>query len=93
MEIDWQESQGETFVVRLAVEGEDRRGLYADICEAVNQTGTNIRHAELSSRDGVVYGHLLVEVENHTHLNKVLRAVHRVKGVTDITRRDAGTTT
>ncbi len=90
VEIDWQESQGETFVVRLAVEGEDRRSLYADICEAVNQTGTNIRRAELASRDGAVFGHLLVEVENHTHLNKVLRAVRRVKGVTEIARRDAG---
>jgi GTP pyrophosphokinase len=93
VEIDWQESEGETFVVRLIVDGEDRRGLYADICEAVNQTGTNIRHAELSSRDGAVHGHLLVEVENHTHLNKVLRAVRRVKGVTDIARRDVGTIT
>jgi GTP pyrophosphokinase len=90
VEIDWQESQGETFVVRLAVEGEDRRSLYADICEAVNQTGTNIRRAELASKDGAVFGHLLVEVENHTHLNKVLRAVRRVKGVTEIARRDAG---
>ena len=90
VEIDWQESQGETFVVRLGVTGEDRRGLYADICEAVSQTGTNIRQADLASRDAVVYGSLLVEVENHTHLNKVLRAVRRVKGVTGITRRDSG---
>jgi GTP diphosphokinase / guanosine-3',5'-bis(diphosphate) 3'-diphosphatase len=91
VEIDWQESEGETFVVRLVIAGEDRRGLYADICEAVSQSGTNIRHAELSSRDSAVYGHLLVEVENHTHLNKVLRAVRRVKGVTEIARRDVGT--
>jgi len=90
VEIDWQESEGETFVVRLVVAGEDRRGLYADICEAVSQTGTSLRHAELSSRDGVVFGHLLVEVENQTHLNKVLRAVRRVKGVTEIARRDVG---
>jgi GTP pyrophosphokinase len=92
VEIDWQESEGETFVVRLVVAGEDRRGLYADICEAVSQTGTSLRHAELSSRDGVVLGHLLVEVENQTHLNKVLRAVRRVKGVTEIARRDVGAT-
>jgi GTP diphosphokinase / guanosine-3',5'-bis(diphosphate) 3'-diphosphatase len=91
VEIDWQESEGETFVVRLVITGEDRRGLYADICEAVSQSGTNIRHAELSSRDGAVFGHMLVEVENHTHLNKVLRAVHRVKGVTEIARRDVST--
>ncbi|MBI1968038.1 MAG: bifunctional (p)ppGpp synthetase/guanosine-3',5'-bis(diphosphate) 3'-pyrophosphohydrolase [Gemmatimonadetes bacterium] len=90
VEIDWQESAGEVFVVRLAVGGEDRRGLYADICEAISETGTNIRSAELSSKDGAVYGHVLVEVENQTQLNKVLRAVRRVKGVTEIARRDAG---
>src|SRR5206468_2399038 len=59
VEIDWQEVEGETFVVRLAVSGEDRRGLYADICEAISGTGTNIRSAELASKDGVVYGSLL----------------------------------
>src|SRR6266513_2701929 len=34
VEIDWQEVEGEVFVVRLSVSGEDRRGLYAEICEA-----------------------------------------------------------
>jgi guanosine-3',5'-bis(diphosphate) 3'-pyrophosphohydrolase len=90
VEIDWQESEGEVFVVRLAVGGEDRRGLYADICEAVSGTGTNIRSAELASKDGAVYGSMLVEVENQTQLHKVLRAVRRVKGVTQISRRDSG---
>ncbi|OLC05609.1 MAG: hypothetical protein AUH42_07230 [Gemmatimonadetes bacterium 13_1_40CM_70_11] len=90
VEIDWQESEGEVFVVRVAVGGEDRRGLYADICEAVSETGTNIRSAELASKDGAVYGSMLVEVENQTQLNKVLRAVRRVKGVTQVSRRDSG---
>ena len=90
VEIDWQESEGEVFVVRLAVGGEDRRGLYADICEAVSETGTNIRSADLASKDGAVYGSMLVEVENQTQLNKVLRAVRKVKGVTRVARRDSG---
>ncbi|MGH7698913.1 MAG: RelA/SpoT family protein [Gemmatimonadales bacterium] len=90
VEIDWQGLEGEVFVVRLALEGEDRRGLYADICEAISETGTNIRSAELSSKDGAVFGSVLVEVEHQTHLQKVLKAVRRVKGVTSITRRDAG---
>jgi len=75
--------------VRLAVSGEDRRGLYADICEAISGTGTNIRSAELASKDGVVFGSVLVEVENNTHLHKVLKAVRKVKGVTEIARRDS----
>jgi GTP pyrophosphokinase len=90
VEIDWREVEGEVTPVRLVVSGEDRRGLYADICEAISSTGTNIRSAELASKDGVVYGSVLVEVENHTHLHKILKAVRKVKGVTEIARRDSG---
>jgi hypothetical protein len=36
---------------------------------------------------------LLVEVENLTHLNKVLRTVRKVRGVTEVARREAGTPT
>src|SRR5207245_4692077 len=90
IEIDWQESEGETFVVRLAVGGEDRRGLYADICTAISESGTNIRSAEISTRDGAVFGSVLVEVENQTHLNKVIRAIRRGNGVMDVSRRESG---
>ncbi len=90
VEIDWQESEGETFVVRLAVGGEDRRGLYGDICTAINESGTNIKSAELSTKDGAVFGTVLVEVENQTHLNKVIRAIRRLKGVTEVARRESG---
>jgi len=89
VDIDWQETAGESFAVRLAVSGEDRRGLYADIMEAVSQTGTNIRGADLHTKDGSVFGTIFVEVYNLPHLGKVLKAVRKVKGVTDIERRDS----
>ena len=90
VDIDWQESEGETFVVRLAVSGEDRRGLYADICAAITAADTSIRSAELSTRDGAVFGAVLVEIENQSHLNKVMKAIRKVKGVTEVERHDAG---
>ncbi|MEO5800585.1 MAG: bifunctional (p)ppGpp synthetase/guanosine-3',5'-bis(diphosphate) 3'-pyrophosphohydrolase, partial [Gemmatimonadales bacterium] len=40
VEIDWQEQTGETYAVRLLINGEDRRGLYADIMQVISQTGT-----------------------------------------------------
>ncbi|HET8650752.1 MAG TPA: bifunctional (p)ppGpp synthetase/guanosine-3',5'-bis(diphosphate) 3'-pyrophosphohydrolase [Gemmatimonadales bacterium] len=89
VEIDWQESAGESFAVRLAVTAEDRRGLYADIMEAISQTGTNIRGADLHSKDGSVFGTVFVEVDNLPHLAKVLKMVRRVKSVTAIERREA----
>ncbi len=88
LEIDWQEAHGERFVVRLALEGNDRRGLYADVASAVSATGTDIKSMELRSTDGRTMGSMLVEVENLTHLEKIIRAARRVKGVTDVARRE-----
>jgi guanosine-3',5'-bis(diphosphate) 3'-pyrophosphohydrolase len=89
VEIDWQEQSGETYAVRLALSGEDRRGLYADIMQAISASGTNIKGADIQSRDGTAYGNVFVEVDNLPHLAKVLKAIRRVKGVTSVERRDA----
>ena len=42
----------------------------------------------LNTKEGVMFGTVLVEVENQTHLTKVMRAMHRVKGVTSVDRRE-----
>jgi GTP pyrophosphokinase len=92
LEIDWQEAEGERFVVRLAVEANDRRSLYADIAAAVSSTGTDIRSMDLHSVDGRVNGSVIVEVENLAHLEKIIKATRRVKGITDVARRERITT-
>ncbi len=50
--------------------------------------GTNIRSAELRSKDGGMFGTVLVEVENSAHLSKVMRAMRRTKGVISVERRE-----
>jgi len=89
VDIDWQEVEGEAFSVRLGLSGEDRRGLYADIMSAISATGTNIRSADIHTKDGTVFGTVFVEVDNLTHLAKVLKAMRRVKGVVEVERREA----
>ncbi len=88
LEIAWQEIAGERFVVWLAIEGNDRRGLYADLAAAVSGTGTDIRSLELKTTDGRVAGGALVEVENLAHLEKIIKAARRVKGVSEVGRRE-----
>jgi guanosine-3',5'-bis(diphosphate) 3'-pyrophosphohydrolase len=88
LEIDWQEAEGERFLVRLALEGNDRRGLYADLAAAVTDSGTNIRGMELKSTDGKATGAVLVEVENLAHLQKIIKAARKVKGITEVARRE-----
>ena len=93
VEIDWKEVEGESFAVRLVLNAEDRRGLYADIMSAISQSGTNIRRADLHTKDGSAFGTILVEVDNLPHLDKVLKTIRKVKGVHTIERRDLSPTT
>lgn len=88
LEIDWQETAGERFVIRLSIEGSDRRGLYADLAAAVSGTGTDIRSLELKTIDGRVSGSALVEVENLAHLERIIKTARRVKGVSEVARRE-----
>jgi GTP pyrophosphokinase len=89
LDIDWQEQQGELFIVRLVVEGNDRRGLYADVASTITETGTNIKSMELQSGDGgSVTGSIIVEVENLSHLQKIIKAIRRIKGIAEVSRRD-----
>jgi GTP diphosphokinase / guanosine-3',5'-bis(diphosphate) 3'-diphosphatase len=88
LEIDWQEAEGERFVVRLALEGVDRRGMYADLTTSVTSTGTDIRSLDLRTSDGKVMGSVVVEVENLAHLQKIVKAMRRVKGITEVARRE-----
>jgi GTP pyrophosphokinase len=92
LDIDWQEAAGERFLIRLALEGNDRRGLYADVAAAVSATGTDIKSLDLRSTDGRTQGSILVEVENLVHLEKIIRATRKVKGITDVARRERITT-
>ena len=88
MDLDWREVEGEVFAVRLDLVGEDRRGLYGDICTAIAQAATNIRSCELMSGELGMTGQVIVEVENLSHLNKVIKSVRKVKGVSDVRRRE-----
>ena len=88
LEIDWQEKFGERFIVRLALEGTDRRGLYAEVASAVSSTGTDIRQMDLKAVDGRAVGAMMVEVENLQHLQQIVKSVRRVKGISDVARRE-----
>lgn len=88
LEIDWQKSEGERFLIRLAIEATDRRGLYADLATAVSETGTEVRSLELKTTEWRVSGTALVDVENLAQLTKILKAIRKVKGVTEVTRRE-----
>jgi (p)ppGpp synthase/HD superfamily hydrolase len=70
------------------MEGTDRRGLMAEVASAISGTNTNIKSAEMTADERGMKGEFVVEVENLTHLNRVIGAVKKIKGVVKVERRE-----
>jgi GTP diphosphokinase / guanosine-3',5'-bis(diphosphate) 3'-diphosphatase len=88
IEIEWEAESGERFFVRIIVEGNDRRGLLSDIATAISSTGTNITSAEIKAKEGGMTGAFVVEVQDLSHLKKVMKFIRRVNGVLSAERRE-----
>ncbi|MGD2120284.1 MAG: bifunctional (p)ppGpp synthetase/guanosine-3',5'-bis(diphosphate) 3'-pyrophosphohydrolase [Gemmatimonadota bacterium] len=88
VEIEWSAEQGERFFVKIQMHGTDRRGLLSDVAKAISDTGTDIQHADMRSTNGGMDAEFVVEVKDLSHLNRVVKAVKKVKGVLDVERRE-----
>jgi GTP pyrophosphokinase len=88
VEIDWASEEDARFLVRLVVEGNDRRGLLSDVASAITSTGTNIQSAEMKAVEGGMTGAFVVEVQDLAHLKKVIKSIRRVNGLHSVERRE-----
>jgi GTP pyrophosphokinase len=88
VEIEWTAEQGEHFFVKIQMHGTDRRGLLSDVAKAISDTGTDIQHADMKASNGGMDAEFVVEVSDLSHLNRVVKAVRKVKGVLEVERRE-----
>lgn len=88
VEIEWSAEKGERFFVKVRMHGTDRRGLLSDVAKAISDTGTDIQHADMRSFNGGMDAEFVVEVKDLSHLNRVVKAVKKVKGVLEVERRE-----
>ncbi|MFQ5890793.1 MAG: RelA/SpoT family protein [Gemmatimonadota bacterium] len=87
--IDWDVDGSQRLLVRIVMEGTDRHGLFADIARSISDTGTNIQSATIRAGEGGMAGQFVVEVENLSHLKKVMKHIRRVKGVLSVQRKES----
>jgi len=92
VQVNWDVSTEEQFHVKLQVEGEQRKGLLADVSSAISELDTNILSASMEQDGQRAVGTFVVEVQDLPHLRQVLKVVKKVKGVYDVYRVDRGDT-
>jgi GTP pyrophosphokinase len=88
IEVRWDTSGAQTFIVRLVVTGTDRRGLFADVAGAVSRSSTDIKSADLTVNEAGIEGTFVIEVKDLDHLNKVVGAMKSIDGILEVQRRE-----
>lgn len=89
MDVEWDVSKGESFLVRLKIVVEDRKNIIKEITEAVSDADVDVRGAEIKRGPSPVAGWIVVEVQNYGQLTKVMDKVKKLQGVTSVIR-DSG---
>ncbi len=87
MRVDWDTEKDQTFPAEINVICEDRSNLLADVARAISDEGANIASADVHSEGVISAGTFTIEVRNRRHLESVMRAVARVKGVRSVGRK------
>ena len=75
------------YVVRLAIQVEDRRGILADVSARIAGIDTNIKNVEATTSDdrrGRIS--VTVEIKDLKHLDRVIESLRGVTGVLDVER-------
>ncbi|CUS39923.1 RelA/SpoT family protein [Candidatus Nitrospira nitrificans] len=82
VDVEWDTATSSQHAVKIAVIAEDKTGVLANVSSAIAECEANISRAEIITReDRKAELDFVVEIADTSHLNRVLKAVERVKGV------------
>lgn len=86
LRVEWSVEGQQSFVVRLKLIVEERKNILRDVADAVAKADSNVRSVALDGAGRATPGHLVVEVKNLSHLERVTKELKKVKGVVEVER-------
>jgi GTP pyrophosphokinase len=82
VEVEWDSTKGYSYPVRIRIYSDDKKGLLAEISNSISSNEANIRNARVdTTEDKRAISTFEVEIRDLNHLNKVIRALEKIKGV------------
>jgi len=85
--VEWENEVEGEFLVDIQVEVQDKRGVLAQVANAISTMGSNIEHVANESHDGLFsILKFCIAVKNRTHLATVMRHLRRLAVVNRIQR-------
>jgi GTP pyrophosphokinase len=91
IDVEWDKGVDQApYVVKLAIQVEDRKGILADVSAKIADINTNIKNVEASSNgDNLGRIKMTVEISDMKHLQRVVKSLKSIEGVLDVERERA----
>lgn len=87
VEVEWDSTKEYSYPVRIRIYSEDKKGLLAEISKSISSNEANIKNAMVdTTEDKSAVSTFEVEIRDLNHLNKVIRALGKIKGVHQVER-------
>jgi len=87
VEVAWDSTKEYSYPVRIRIYSEDKKGLLAEISKSISSNKANIKNAMVdTTEDKNAVSTFEVEIRDLNHLNKVIRALGKIKGVHQVER-------
>src|SRR4030043_2206115 len=90
VEVEWDSTKEYSYPVRIRIYSEDKKGLLAEISHSLSSHEANIKNAKVdTTEDKKAISTFEVEIRDLHHLNKVIKAIEKIKGVHRVERMRA----
>ncbi|HMK76858.1 MAG TPA: bifunctional (p)ppGpp synthetase/guanosine-3',5'-bis(diphosphate) 3'-pyrophosphohydrolase [Thermodesulfobacteriota bacterium] len=87
VEVEWDSKKEYIYPARIRIYSEDKKGLLAEISKSISSNEANIKNAMVdTTEDKNAVSTFEVEIRDLNHLNKVIRALGKIKGVHQVER-------
>jgi GTP pyrophosphokinase len=86
IEVDWDVSADQSFLIRLTLSMENRKNLLRDITQAISDAETDIQGVSLAADRATGTGTIDIQVRNLQHLAEIKRRIRGVPGVLGVDR-------
>jgi guanosine-3',5'-bis(diphosphate) 3'-pyrophosphohydrolase len=87
VDVEWHTDVDQAYPAELSLLCEDRHNLLAEIAKVISDENANIVNADVRNRGSLCVGTFAVQVKNLKQLDRVIRAMARVEGVHNVSRK------
>ena len=85
----WEQAAEQSFLVRLSLKGVDRIGIINEISRYISLVmSVNIRKFCLGTDEGIFEGYIDLYVHDKDDLEKLIRKLNQIEGITSVVRSD-----